>query len=222
MKKIKIHNITLYFKALLMENNYLSQLSEIKKIIEERTRFHFLSGISGILAGTYALIGAYLAYRIIYFSQHIVYDDIYDLSLGFEAIRLIMIFGVVLILSIMTGLIFSWRKANKDQSKLWNSAALKVLYNFSIPMIIGGIFILYLFNWRFIVLIAPSSLIFYGLALINASNYTFSDVRKLGLTICILGIINLAFPGYGLLFWALGFGVAHILYGLIMYLKYER
>ncbi len=205
-----------------MKENYLDQLSQIKHIIEERTRFSFLSGLSGILAGIYALIGAYLAYRIIYTSERIIYYDLADFNLGFDALKLLFIFCVVLIASIITGLIFSFNKARRKEAKLWNAAAIKVLINFSIPMIIGAVFILFLFHYKYITLISSSSLIFYGLALINAANYTFSDIRKLGITICIIGLVSLGFPGHGLLFWALGFGVAHIIYGALMHFKYER
>ena len=70
--------------------------------------------------------------------------------------------------------------------------------------------------------VAPASLIFYGLALIGASNFTFTDVRFLGLCDVALGLIAACLPGYGLVFWALGFGVLHIVYGSVMYFKYDR
>jgi hypothetical protein len=71
-------------------------------------------------------------------------------------------------------------------------------------------------------LIAPGCLIFYGLALVNASKYTLKEVRYLGYGQMILGIINLWFIGYGIFFWAIGFGVLHILYGTMMWWKYEK
>jgi hypothetical protein len=37
-----------------------------------------------------------------------------------------------------------------------------------------------------------------------------------------LGLIASIYMGYGLLFWAVGFGVLHIIYGIVMYMKYER
>jgi uncharacterized membrane protein HdeD (DUF308 family) len=47
------------------------------------------------------------------------------------------------------------------------------------------------------------------------------DIRYLGITMIILGLISIEFPGYGLLFWALGFGICHIVYGSVMYFKYD-
>jgi hypothetical protein len=64
--------------------------------------------------------------------------------------------------------------------------------------------------------------VFYGLALVNASKYTLTDIRYLGITEIILGILNIFFLRRGLYFWALGFGVLHIIYGLVMWWKYER
>jgi len=71
-------------------------------------------------------------------------------------------------------------------------------------------------------MVTPSCLIFYGLALINGSKYTVSEVRYLGYLELVLGIVNLWATRYGLYFWAAGFGVLHILYGIVMWNKYER
>jgi hypothetical protein len=70
--------------------------------------------------------------------------------------------------------------------------------------------------------VAPSCLVFYGLALIQGSRSTYEEVRYLGLIEIGLGLICAIFPGFGLIFWALGFGVMHIVYGSIMYFRYDR
>jgi hypothetical protein len=89
-------------------------------------------------------------------------------------------------------------------------------------MIVGGLFIWRITDLGAYGLIAPACLLFYGLALINGSKYTLSEVRYLGYLQLVLGIINLWAMGYGLYFWAAGFGVLHILYGIVMWNKYER
>jgi hypothetical protein len=68
---------------------------------------------------------------------------------------------------------------------------------------------------------APAMLIFYGLALINASPNLFDEIRYLGYSEILIGLLAAAFIGYGLYFWAFGFGVLHIAYGLVMYKKYD-
>jgi hypothetical protein len=90
------------------------------------------------------------------------------------------------------------------------------------PLVTGGLLILILISRSYYGIITPATLIFYGLALVSASNFTFADVKYLGLLEIALGLIAACFPGYGLLFWAIGFGVLHIIYGSMMYLKYDR
>ena len=60
-------------------------------------------------------------------------------------------------------------------------------------------------------------LIFYGMALVNASKYTLGNVRYLGLAEIVLGLLCAALPGYGFWFWVIGFGVLHIVYGSLIY-----
>jgi hypothetical protein len=68
--------------------------------------------------------------------------------------------------------------------------------------------------------VTPLTLIFYGLALVNASKYTLSEVRSLGIIEIVIGLFAMHFIGYGLLLWAVGFGVMHIIYGIIMHIRY--
>ncbi|HMI66070.1 MAG TPA: hypothetical protein VK517_08550, partial [Cyclobacteriaceae bacterium] len=70
-------------------------------------------------------------------------------------------------------------------------------------------------------IVAPSFLIFYGLALINASPNLYEEIRYLGYSEILLGLLCAVLPNYGLLFWAIGFGLFHILYGAVMYKKYD-
>jgi len=207
--------------TLKMENEkYLNDLSEIKNLMNRSSRFLSLSGLSGILAGTYALIGAYLAYKTIYFDTSTM-GAYKNLVISEEAvIRLLVIAASVAFLSLLTGILLSIQKANNET--IWNSTARRLVINFLIPLATGGFFIIFLIEKEMLGLVAPLTLIFYGLACVNASKYTLGGVRYLGLTFIILGLLSTWFLGYGLLFWALGFGVCHILYGSIMYFKYER
>lgn len=209
--------------TLKMENEkYLNDLSEIKNLMNRSSRFLSLSGLSGILAGTYALIGAYLAYKTIYFDTSTM-GGYKNLVISEEAvIRLLIIAAAVAFLSLLTGILLSIQKAKKNNETIWNSTARRLVINFLIPLATGGFFILFLIEKEMFGLIAPLTLLFYGLACVNASKYTIGGVRYLGLTFIVLGLFSTWFLGYGLLFWALGFGVCHILYGSIMYFKYER
>lgn len=203
-------------------NKYLNDISEIKNMMNRSSRFISLSGLSGILAGVYSLIGAYLAYKTIYFDGAelgsyktlVISED--------EVYRLLVIASSVIGLSIITGIFLTVRKAKKEGEKIMDKSSQRLVLNFLIPLITGGILILFLIEKEQFSLIAPLTLIFYGLACVNASKYTVGDVRYLGITLLLLAFLSLWFIGYGLLFWALGFGVCHIFYGTMMYFKYER
>lgn len=207
-----------------MENQeYLKDLSEIKDLMNKSSRFISLSGLAGVMAGIYALVGAYLAYDIIYATEE-PSKDAYKTIVLYE-LEMIEIFGialVVIILSIITAIFLSWRKAKKHNEKLWDPTSRRLLINFLIPLTTGGFFILLLIEKENFALIAPLTLVFYGLACVNASKYTLGYIRYLGITMIFIGLVSVYFLGYGLLFWALGFGLCHIVYGTLMYFKYDR
>ena len=204
-----------------MEDKYLNDISEIKNMMSKSSQFISLSGFSGILAGIYAIIGAFMAFNILYIENEF-FDDIYYriISLN-DMYKLFGIAFTVVTLSIITGIVLSVNKAKKNNEVVWNITSKRLVINFLIPLVVGGYLCLYLIEKEDFTLIAPLTLIFYGLACVNASKYTVGDVRYLGLTMIILGILNTFFIGFGLLFWALGFGGCHILYGSMMYFKYD-
>lgn len=203
-------------------NKYLNDISEIKNMMNRSSRFISLSGLSGILAGIYSLIGAWFAYNTIYLDT-LAFGNYKNLIITQESVnKLFAIAITVILLSLITGIILSYRKANKQNEKFWDASSKRLITNFMIPMATGGIFILFLIEKEILGLVAPLTLLFYGLACVNASKYTLGGVRYLGITMIILGLISTKFIGYGLLFWALGFGFCHIFYGAVMYFKYEK
>ena len=197
--------------------DYLKDISDIKNMMSQSTQFISLSGLSGILAGLYALIGAAVVNSLIEndYSEFITIE-----STTFKLIVLTAI--IVLLLSITTAYFLTKQKAAKIGETVWNSATKRLLINFSIPLFTGGIFAILLLRHNLYELIAPITLIFYGLACVNASKYTLRDVRYLGITEIIIGLFAVEFSGYGLFFWVIGFSVCHILYGTLMYYKYDR
>lgn len=200
-----------------MDKDYLQDIQDIKQMMNKSSQFLSLSGLSGIMAGIYALAGA-LATKYIYninYGRYITLE-----SNSFKAI--IGIAVIVLLLSVVTAYILTSIKSKKRGETIWNATSKRLMVNFLIPLVTGGIFSVLLLQNKYYGLIAPITLIFYGLACVNASKYTLRDVRYLGITMIIIGLTASYFMGYGLEFWALGFGVCHILYGSIMYFKYDR
>jgi hypothetical protein len=206
------------------EQQHLDALSDIKRIMERSSRFSSLSGLSAIFAGVAALAGAVISYNWL----HAYYIDWnttgqFDMD-GFNLLRikLIALALVVMALALTGGLYFTWRRAKQNNQPLWDVTSRNVLINGLIPMCAGGAFIAGLLYNNLETMVAPACLVFYGLALVNASKYTLSDIRYLGITEIILGILNVFYLRKGLYFWAVGFGILHIVYGARMWWKYER
>jgi hypothetical protein len=203
-------------------SEYEKDLSSIRNLMEKSVKFISLSGLSGVLAGVYACIGAISAYFLIHYPRSPFSYRIDSVNTDDILWKLIAIALVVLVASLITGVVFSMRKAKRFNVTFWNATSERLLLNLAIPLVTGGLFILIvLYNGHYGIA-APASLIFYGLALIQGSQYTYDEVRYLGLCEIGIGLIAALLPGYGLLFWFLGFGILHIVYGFIMYIKYEK
>jgi hypothetical protein len=206
------------------EKEIEDELVSIRSMMERSSKFISLSGLSGILAGVYALVGSGVAYIVI--QNNPISGRIALFELWFNAVNVLLslmaIAIVVLIASVLTAFILSSRKAKRKGQPIWSKTSKILLFNTSIPLIAGAIFIVILLYQGYDSFIIPSMLLYYGLSLVSASNFTFSDVKYLGLLEIVLGLIAACLPQFGLLFWAIGFGVLHIIYGSLMYFKYDR
>lgn len=203
-------------------SEYEKDIASIKTMMERSVKFVSLSGLSGILAGIYALLGAIAAYYVLYFPHapsgfHFSYTD----EAG-TLIKLLVIAVLVLSASLLAGYALSLKKAKKLGSSIWNPASRQLLFDLFIPLTAGGLFIFILVLRGYFGVVAPAFLIFYGLALTNASRNTYGEVKYFGLSEIVLGLIAAMLPGFGLIFWAIGFGVLHIVYGFYMHYRYDR
>jgi hypothetical protein len=196
---------------------YLDDLSGIKELMSRSSRFISLSGLSGIMAGIYALVGAVLTY-VYFLPKEGEYVTLH--SWNFKIIIGILI--AVAALSVVTAFLLTSKKAKKNNEKIWDDTTKRLLVSFLVPLVAGGIYILIKLNSQHYGLTGSLMLIFYGLALINASKYTISNIKYLGYTELILGLICAALPGYGFWFWIIGFGFMHIIYGSLIYFKEEK
>lgn len=205
------------------QEEQLNALKDIRNMMDRSSRFISLSGLSGIFAGITALAGTYLAHREIEGFFNGSYGSGVSAEINLEYNLLKTGFAVLLV-ALAGGLFFTIRQSRKKNLPVWDKTARNLLINLAIPLLAGGLFILSLLivHPGTYGLVAPSCLLFYGLALINASKYTYTDIRFLGLCEVAIGLISVFNIGYGLYFWAAGFGIMHILYGAVMYFKYER
>lgn len=207
-------------------NHNLNDLAHIRQLMERSTKFVSLSGLSGVFAGTYALLGAF---GVWYFLNIVGIT-----KCGESGTEMAEICGLnfqefcfadailVLFLSLSTSFWLSYKKANQLGETIWNSLTKRVFINMMVPLTTGGIFCLLLIYHRQSIFIAPATLIFYGLALVNVSKYTYNDIFQLGIIEILIGLLAMFFLANGLLFWTIGFGLMHIIYGIGMYFKYER
>jgi hypothetical protein len=203
-------------------NDPLKNLADIRSMMERSSKFISLSGLSGIFAGIVALMGAG---AVLWYVGGSIDGADQIARMRIRQTEHIWFFAtdafVVLMLALSAAVYFTTRRARQKGHKIWDATTRRLVINLAIPLVTGGLFCLALLEHAPI-LVAPATLVFYGLALVNASKYTLDDIRYLGYSEIMIGLVAALFAGYGLLFWALGFGVMHIVYGGLMYHKYER
>lgn len=196
--------------------DYIKDIAEIRSMMERSSKFLSLSGWAGILAGVYALAGAWVSYSVFEFNPNELFYSHGQLH------QVVLLAAGIFILALLTAIFFSKRKANSKGETIWNSTSKRLLANMGVPALTGGLLVLILISKGLLGLIAPLLLIFYGLSLFVAGNYTIKEVTFLGIIQLLLGLLNILFIEYSLIFWATGFGVFHIIYGIYMHFRYER
>lgn len=198
----------------------LEAIKDIRKIMERSSRFISLSGWSGITAGICALAGSWVAFMRI--DDYVNGTSPSSGCAGCLRNELIIIAATVFIAALAAAVTFTYIRSSKEGVAIWGKAARRLLWNTLMPMIVGGILIWEMIDLGYYELVAPSTLIFYGLALVNGSKFTMGEVRYLGYAQIITGVLTLLIISRGLYAWAFGFGVLHIIYGVAMWWKYER
>ncbi|MXS72619.1 hypothetical protein GSF70_15530 [Flavobacteriaceae bacterium W22] len=201
--------------------NFHEDLSHIRSMMERSSRFISLSGLSGVFAGLAAIIGAVYVY-FAFQREGIDYFEGDRNIFGKELVKELVMTGfVILVVAVLCGYFFTASKSKKKGLKIWDATTRRLLVTFAVPLVTGGLFCLLLLYHHLFVLVAPATLIFYGLALVSAERYTLTDIKYLGYCQIILGLLSFMFLGWGLVAWTIGFGVLHIVYGWIMHMKYK-
>ena len=201
--------------------DHLKDIKEMRALMERNSKFLSLSGLSGVSAGICALIGALVAWQFLDGSfavgQHSVRHTQSDLYFFF-----FLDAGLVMLAALLSATFFSLRMAKKKKLPVWTPSSKQLLINLILPLVSGAAFCLILLWHGVIALIPASMLIFYGLSLLNASKYTLAEIKWLAISEIILGLLCAIWVEASLIFWAIGFGILHIIYGIVMYMKYER
>lgn len=209
------HKVLSNDKNILM-NKQTEDIKVIREMMERSSKFRAINGLSLIIAGFLAVAGAVFAYFYLLRDPSLTHFNRNQETL-------ILLTDAILVLLLAVGIIslFSWRKAKKNKQSLFNKTTMRAVYNLMIPLVAGGIFSLILLYNGNVEYVASATLIFYGLALINASKFTVEDIHFLGICEVIIGILAAIYLYHGIYWWTIGFGVCHIVFGLIMYFKYD-
>lgn len=205
------------------EQDHSRDIAEIRSMMERSSKFLSLSGMAGIMAGVYALAGAFIVYKVFSFNpDRIFYPELAGEFWSSDLLKVALVALVVLLLALSTAIFLSAKNARKKGLRVWNATTRRLLVQAAVPLSTGGVFVLILISHGMIGLVAPATLLFYGLALYCAGHVTYPELKILGLIQLLLGLIGAAFVAYGLLCWAVGFGLFHIFYGIYLHYKYEK
>lgn len=208
------------------QNSPIDDLKHIRQMMEESTKFLSLSGLSGIAVGCFALLGSAIAYFFILNQGMVIYDENIGVIHGAlgnnHKFYLIVDALMVLIGALFSAWYITYKQGRHKGQKLWTLSAKKLIGSLASVLVTGGLFCAILLLQGYVKLLAPSMLLFYGLALLNAAKYSKHDIRILGYTEIALGLAAALFPDFGLLIWTIGFGATHIFYGTVMYYKYAE
>ncbi len=203
---------------MIKEQDYLKDIADIRAMMERSTKFASLSGLAGVMAGIYALAGAFIVSNFYSFNPTVIQYTPEPESL----LKVIVVALLVLVFTLSTTVLLSYKKAKKSGEKIWNITSKRLLADIAVPLSAGGILVVVFLLNGMIGLLAPITLVFYGLAIYNTSKFTFAELKFLGLFLIGLGLISSFFIEYSMFYWAVGFGVVHIVYGVYMHFKYER
>ncbi|MDG1913102.1 MAG: hypothetical protein P8I55_00760 [Crocinitomix sp.] len=209
----------------MADKNPIEDLREIHKMMESSSKFLSLSGLSGIFAGITALVGAYISSLEVraYEKKMIFYELQGRAQEGYDEItfRLAFLAALILFVALAFGVFFTWLKAKRQNKKLLTPLSFRLIISLMVPLAFGGLFVAALVYRGYIEIIVPATLIFYGMSLLNGSKYVHVDIKYLALCQMALGVYCAFDPAFGFYAWIIGFGILHILYGAIMYFKYD-
>lgn len=204
------------------EKDPINSLNEIKAMMQKSSKFTSISGYSGIWAGVVGIISAAIAHFVLLdnSSDYGQYQEFYNVST--LKWKLILLGIVTVIVAAVGGFYFIVKKSSNDNIKFINPVTKRILKRFSFVLVIGGIVSLIFIKNLDLLYFAPSTLLFYGLALFTVERDTIEEIKYLAVSEIILGLFAYYFIYNGLLFWLIGFGILHVIFGVWIARKYRN
>jgi hypothetical protein len=209
------------------QEEQLDAIRDMRNLMERSSRFLSLSGLAGVAVGIIALMGVFAFFLKVDISPwQPVHPDVLFATAPEGVISnldfLLKDALLILACSLAVGIWMSANRARKNKHSLWDVPAKRLLINLMIPLLSGGILCLIFIDKGLSPYLASMTLVFYGLALVNASKYSLDEIRNLGLLEILCGLLAAWEPKYGILIWGIGFGVLHIGYGLLIHSKQKQ
>lgn len=208
-------------------NEAINTLNEIKDLMKKSSRFQTISGLSIIIIGIYASIVSLGAWLLL--GDHEPYSWLpswsLDLSINTPTRTWVAILCALalVVVSFGTVCIMSYAKTKRQNHQFsFDQTVRRPLLHFFVPAVTGGLLCLAMLLQGHYGLTSSFMLVFYGLALINCSHYTTSSIALLGYGELLLGIIDCFLISHGILFWFLGFGLWHIVFGIFFTLNSHK
>jgi hypothetical protein len=195
----------------------LEELKVIRSLMERPVKYSTQSGLAGILAGTIALAGMFAD---MYISGH--YEPVTAVTLCF------FVWGGVLGLSLLAVVGLTRLREIRQNMPLWSAVKTRILLAILPPALAGiGLTLAIVFRWYMDIgpnewgLIPPIWMLFYGVACWQVGEFSVKELRWMGAAFLLAGLVTATcLQVYPYLTLGVTFGGFHIVYGVIVRLRY--
>jgi hypothetical protein len=187
---------------LSLDTRAAENLRYIRDTIQRASTFTAVPGRGGILIGVSGLAAGMVAMR----------QD------SFTAWLLVWIIEAAFAFAIgITAVLVKARSTGED---LWSKPARKFALGFVPPMLAGGIVTLALWRSGAVSVIPGAWLTLYGVAVMGGGAFSVPAVPAMGVSFFLVGCAALLVPAVGDIALICGFGLLHIVFGLLIARRY--
>lgn len=181
----------------------MDNLRYIRQTMERAGSFTSVPGVGGILMGLTALAAALAAAR------------------QAEARRWLAVWVVEAVVALLIGVAATARKSARARMPLLSAPGRRFVAGFMPAMAAGAVLTMVLFRAGGLAFLPGIWLLLYGTSVVSGGAASVRVVPLMGACFMVAGVVALAGPaGWGNLLLAGGFGGLHILFGIVITVKY--
>ncbi|HWB87117.1 MAG TPA: hypothetical protein VG675_23440 [Bryobacteraceae bacterium] len=186
-----------------MQAHALDHLQYIRRTMERAGAFTAVPGLGGIFMGFTALAAAWMASREATAAARM------GVWLSAAAVAL------------LAGIAAASRKSRRAGVPLFSGPGRKFVAGFVPPLLAGAVLTVVLFRAELAAFLPGAWLLLYGAGVVSGGAASVRVVPLMGMCFMLLGAAALLFsPGWNDLLLAAGFGGLHILFGIVISVKY--